>query len=88
MTLDDTCGEECVDTSCNGASPELDRAREPRQSMPWTGAIERVAESAPYVEVDRVPRRWDRLVRLVGNVGMQRLLGSHVMVVGLSLIHI
>ncbi len=33
---------------------------------------------------DRIHRRWDRFVRLVGNEGIRRLLGSHVTVFGLG----
>ena len=32
----------------------------------------------------RIPRRWDRLVRLVGEAGLRKLMGAHVVVFGLG----
>lgn len=55
---------------------------EPRSTkQPWLRPIER-QEKTPTI--DRVARRWDRLVRLVGNDGIRRLLDSHVVVFGLG----
>lgn len=38
----------------------------------------------PGPEIDRVARRWDRLIRLVGNKGIRKLLKSHVTIFGLG----
>jgi len=71
----------CGETSCG--VPELDVAREPRQQRPWEhGSSEVRASWQPNVE--HVPRRWDRLVRLVGNDGIRNLLQSRVAVFGLG----
>lgn len=73
--------------SCNqtgrsrSASPELGVQRTARSSQPWVQPIDRQAESPT---IDRVARRWDRLIRLVGNAGIQHLLHSHVVVFGLG----
>jgi tRNA A37 threonylcarbamoyladenosine dehydratase len=47
--------------------------------MPEAKTVEEEGET-PY----RLHRRFDRIGRLVGDVGMERLLGAHVMVIGLG----
>lgn len=69
------------------ASPEL-AAGLPRQTRvrAWEHVTQlvrpQVHELPPPPE--RIHRRWDRLVRLVGDDGVRRLLGSHVAVFGLG----
>lgn len=80
--------EKCVadESECRSAVPELSLKRERRQPRPWQ-ATELAARPSltqmPDVE-DRIPRRWDRFVRLAGNEGTKRLLRSHVTVFGLG----
>lgn len=63
-------------------SPELRTTRDRGDtSTPWQQTLVRASESP---KIDRVARRWDRLIRLVGNQGMRRLLDSHVVVFGLG----
>ena len=54
--------------------------------MPWqqTDLSQRVTPSAEQQTVERVPRRWDRLVRLVGDAGARKLLQSRVTIFGLG----
>ena len=61
----------------------------PRQTKirAWEGLLE--AGSRPNREdlpapPERVHRRWDRLIRLVGNAGIRKLLDSHVTIFGLG----
>ena len=73
------------------ATPELSLQREPRQARPWDTDLTQRTESTESKSPDssdssplRVARRWDRLVRLVGNDGARKLLQSHVTVFGLG----
>lgn len=91
------CDHEYVHDHCEtGASestpgstvPELAAAL-PRQTRvrAWEGALE--AAPRPHRDdlptpPERVHRRWDRLIRLVGNAGIRRLLNSHVTIIGLG----
>jgi tRNA A37 threonylcarbamoyladenosine dehydratase len=70
------------------AVPEVDAAL-PRQTKvrAWEGSLD--ACSRPDREdlpapPERVHRRWDRLIRLVGNDGIRSLLNSHVTIFGLG----
>lgn len=80
-------GDDCS-TSSGSASPEIDAAlpRQTRVRM-WEKTPELAArpkrEDLPAVP-ERIHRRWDRFVRLVGNDGIRRLLGSHVTIFGLG----
>ena len=72
---------------CGGsASPELELPRERRRRKPWelVELDERSQITQLPVEVERIPRRWDRFVRLVGEDGARRMLSSHVAVFGLG----
>lgn len=71
---------------CTDATPELALEREPRQQRPWeqTDLSNRPGrQEFPEVD-DRVPRRWDRFVRLVGSDAARKLLNSHVTIFGLG----
>lgn len=81
--------QDCHETSCASAgtaSPELDLPRERRRQKPWEDAQLdlRDNESAERIVVERIPRRWDRFVRLVGEDGTRKLLSSRVTVFGLG----
>lgn len=89
--------EPCFDSVCNhDASPETKLPRQRRRVRPWDahGLEEREdlsaavnvsgSDNSDAQEISRVPRRWDRFVRLVGENGVRKLLASHVMVVGLG----
>jgi|LauGreDrversion4_2_1035121.scaffolds.fasta_scaffold57860_3 tRNA A37 threonylcarbamoyladenosine dehydratase len=69
------------------ASPEL-AAGLPRQTRvrAWEHVTKLVRPEAHELPSppERIHRRWDRLVRLVGDAGLHRLLGSHVAVFGLG----
>lgn len=67
----------------SSSTPELNLSREPRQQRPWekTDLNNRATE---LPTLDHVPRRWDRLVRLVGNEGIRNLLQSRVAIFGLG----
>lgn len=69
------------------ASPEL-MAGLPRQTKVrmWEQVTRLVRPAAHELPPppERIHRRWDRLVRLVGDNGLHRLLGSHVTVFGLG----
>lgn len=77
----------CCD-SVGSAIPEIDAAL-PRQVRirAWETTPEAAArprrEDLPPTP-DRIHRRWDRFVRLVGDAGVLRLLSSHVTVFGLG----
>ncbi|MFO1002144.1 MAG: ThiF family adenylyltransferase [Planctomycetaceae bacterium] len=79
----DDCG--AIDGS---AIPEIDAAL-PRQTKAraWEGSLNAAArpnrEDLP-APPERVHRRWDRLIRLVGNDGIRNLLNSHVTIFGLG----
>ena len=74
-------------SNCSGsASPELELPRQRRRRKPWEEADLRTREKSNVARstVDRVPRRWDRFVRLVGENAAKKLLGSRVTVFGLG----
>lgn len=80
------CASECP---AHDALPERELKRERRRSRPWTETpvAERLTTNGNETEiktVDRMPRRWDRLVRLVGVGAVRKLLGSRVTVFGLA----
>ncbi|QEG22195.1 tRNA threonylcarbamoyladenosine dehydratase [Mariniblastus fucicola] len=73
-------------TPCGSASPELELPRERRRRKPWESAPLESRSNKPVVrpKIERVPRRWDRLARLVGEDGVRALLNSRVTVFGLG----
>ncbi len=84
----DHCESGSCESTSGSAIPELNAAL-PRQTKirAWEGALE--ASSRPNREdlpapPERVHRRWDRLIRLVGNDGIRKLLDSHVTIFGLG----
>ena len=89
-SVDETDAEsECQANECQTtgtASPELDLPRERRRVKPWEAADleKRYAADQSRPTVDRIPRRWDRLVRLVGEDATKKLLSSSVTVFGLG----
>ena len=79
--------EQCGDLAGCGAGsaiPELDLPRSRRVSRPWEVASQQPRFVPPPAEMERVPRRWDRFIRLVGEENVKKLLGSHVVVFGLG----
>ena len=76
---------DCCDSGDSTATPELNAPRN-RRERPWEQAdlAARPESASPVVESDRVPRRWDRLVRLVGNQGIRNLMRARVTVFGLG----
>ncbi len=82
-----TESHDCLE-SHGSAIPELDAAL-PKQNRirAWESAPGMTArpqrEDLPPV-IDRIHRRWDRFVRLMGNDGVLRLLQSHVTIFGLG----
>lgn len=74
----------------HGALPELDSlVSRQRRLRPWQAGADLTTESRPQRQdlppvPERIHRRWDRFVRLVGNEGVRRLLGTHVAVFGLG----
>jgi len=84
--LNHDCSDSCTTHS---ASPETTLPRQRRTERPWENASleNRVSQDQNKLDpknVDRVPRRWDRFVRLVGESNVRKLLGSHVTVFGLG----
>ena len=85
--LDNHCGDA---RSSHDASPERNLPRQRRQIRPWEDAQlgDRItaveSASAETVTIERIPRRWDRLVRLVGEDGIRKLMSARVMVIGLG----
>ncbi|MEZ6043230.1 MAG: tRNA threonylcarbamoyladenosine dehydratase [Planctomycetaceae bacterium] len=85
-----TTSSNCTDASCcsGSASPEL-AAQLPRQTKikAWEATID-VAKRPQRKDLppapEKIPRRWDRLVRLVGDAGVHRLMAAHVTVFGLG----
>ena len=75
-------GVQCI----RDAVPELQLERVRRASRPWEAATpaNRPAPDELPDPPDHIPRRWDRFVRLVGEVGVRRLLRSHVTIFGLG----
>ncbi len=80
--------QKCVadDVEATSAVPELTVKRERRQPRPWeaTELSQRPSLSQMPTVEDRIPRRWDRFVRLAGDEGTKQLLRSHVTVFGLG----
>ena len=72
----------CEDAKA-GASPECELPREKRRQKPWDNELQRNI-SGGVDESKSISRRWDRLVRLVGDDGIRRLHNSHVIVFGLG----
>ncbi len=74
-----------IDTSNRPAVPELGLPRSRRIARPWEKTHDRsrntITERKP---IERVPRRWDRFMRLVGEEAVRKLLSSHVAVFGLG----
>jgi tRNA A37 threonylcarbamoyladenosine dehydratase len=73
---------------CNSASPELD-AGLPRQTRIRSWETVPTAQQRPTLDhlpapLQKIHRRWDRLVRLVGDDGVLALLQSHVTIFGLG----
>lgn len=84
IPADDDCERKEGDTV---ATPELALQREARQAKPWeqTDLSQRPELGLPAPPTNqRVPRRWDRLVRLVGEEGTKKLLQSRVTIFGLG----
>lgn len=93
-----TCGHEAEasslasadSASTHDALPERRLVRERnRPERPWEQPLPDSGKGDgapldPRTEVERVPRRWDRLVRLVGDAGLRKLMGSRVTVFGLG----
>jgi len=79
--LESTCDLDC---GTDSASPELGLPRTRRVARPWMAGDHRSRAVPPSSPVDRVPRRWDRFMRLVGEDAVKKLLGSHVVVFGLG----
>ncbi len=88
----DQISSQCCTTE---SIPELNLPRQRRTSKPWLESDlqqrlnradekESAREKEPLREIERVPRRWDRLARLVGEDGVRKLLGSRVTVLGLG----
>lgn len=74
--------------SIGSASPELEAAL-PKQTRvrAWESSLslaQRPAASDLPAVPERIHRRWDRFVRLVGNEGVRTLLGSHATIFGLG----
>ncbi len=79
------CSKSCPP---HGAVPELDLPRERRQSRPWEktdleGRLNANSDSSAPIMV-RIPRRWDRFIRLVGEANVRKLLNVRVAVFGLG----
>ena len=84
-SVENQCAQESV-APIGTASPELDLPRERRKHKPWEAADledRGMAEQGRAV-VERIPRRWDRFVRLVGEDATRKLLSSRVTIFGLG----
>lgn len=69
----------------NPAVPELQPRSGPRQKQPWLeGACELPRRDQIPPPPETIPRRWDRLVRLLGEAGVRRLMDAHVTIFGLG----
>ena len=86
--LAEACESGVCEPTAGSAVPEVDAAL-PRQTRvrAWEGSLD--VGSRPNREdlpapPERVHRRWDRLIRLVGNDGIRNLLNSHVTIFGLG----
>lgn len=75
-----------IPSAAANAVPELSLPRTPRVRRPWDTAplAERRRDKLALRPEKAVPRRWDRLVRLVGDDGARKLLAAHVTVFGLG----
>jgi tRNA A37 threonylcarbamoyladenosine dehydratase len=91
--IDTDCANEASECcSPHDATPETSLPRERRRQRPWDDANleHRLAENGSAGQGDanslgsRIPRRWDRLLRLVGDTGLRKLMGAHVTVFGLG----
>ena len=91
--IDTDCANEASECcSPHDATPETSLPRERRRQRPWEEANleHRLAENGSAGQGDansrgsRIPRRWDRLLRLVGDTGLRKLMGAHVTVFGLG----
>jgi tRNA A37 threonylcarbamoyladenosine dehydratase len=82
----DEAGAEKECQTSGTASPELDLPRERRRIKPWeaTDLQHRSNSGQTRPVIDRIPRRWDRLVRLIGEDATKKLLSSRVTVFGLG----
>lgn len=83
--------ESCSRTTAGSCSPELMLPRERRVAKPWENTRSTRVESNSEVKpseltkpLGRIPRRWDRFLRLVGEPALQKLFGSQVAVFGLG----
>ena len=94
--LNSDCDSDC---DSHNALPEQRLPRIRRRERPWENARledrleDRLdgnlgdsftAGKAPDVDEGKIPRRWDRLVRLLGETGVKKLWHSHVTVFGLG----
>ena len=82
------CHDDACDSTSGSAIPEIE-ASLPRQTRvkAWEateGLSNRPTRDEPPPAPDRIHRRWDRFVRLVGNDQVRTLLGSHVTIFGLG----
>ena len=68
----------------SAAVPELTLERSRRRSRPWESGASDAEAPVQLRPRGPLPRRWDRLVRLVGDDGASRLVAAHVCVVGLE----
>lgn len=79
--------EAAVETTAEHLTETQDTVVRSRRERPWQVSL--TVASRPRREdlpptPDRIHRRWDRFVRLVGDQGVRRLLNSHVAVFGLG----
>ena len=93
--LTNPCGSDCA---AHDAIPETSLPRTRRVDRPWekTDLEQRLKSSATAslnsdaeahtcaIAPVRIPRRWDRFVRLVGEEGVGKIMQSHVTVFGLG----
>ncbi|RLS42205.1 MAG: tRNA threonylcarbamoyladenosine dehydratase [Planctomycetota bacterium] len=82
------CHDDACDSTSGSAIPEIE-ASLPRQTRvkAWEateGLSNRPTRDELPPAPDRIHRRWDRFVRLVGNDQVRTLLGSHVTIFGLG----
>jgi tRNA A37 threonylcarbamoyladenosine dehydratase len=69
----------------HAASPELHLPRQRRAHRPWEAGSARPRLDRPVpTSESKIPRRWDRFLRLVGEPAARRLLQAHVVVFGLG----
>jgi tRNA A37 threonylcarbamoyladenosine dehydratase len=74
-----------ANSSDQTAVPEMGLPKNRRAVRPWESGAEQTRDVFRQAKtVERVPRRWDRFMRLVGQEAVQKLLGSHVAVFGLG----